>query len=154
VIPSDSIGSFLPNAAYGFFYALMPGDNADTVAAGSAVDFPNDGPTSVISRSSASEFTLPAIGTYEITWQVSVSEAGQLDLWIDSGGGPVEQPQTVVGRATGTSQIMGNVFITTTSINSVISIRNPTGNSPALTITPLAGGTHAVSASLTIKRLS
>lgn len=135
---------------FGNFYALMPGDNADTVAPGTAVDFPQDGPSSGLIRSSASEFVLPAIGTYEIGWQVSVSEPGQLVLALNS----VELAQTVVGRATGSSQIVGNTLITTTAVNSILSVRNPTGNAAALTITPIAGGTHPVSATLTIKRIS
>jgi hypothetical protein len=138
---------------YGYFYALMPPDNAATVAAASAVDFPRDGATNGISRASNSEFILPAIGVYEVTWQVSVTEAGQLIVGLDSGSGVVEQPDTVVGRATGTSQITNHVLVTTTSAFSVLSIRNPAGNSPALTITPLAGGTHAVSASLLIMQI-
>ncbi|WP_240462467.1 hypothetical protein [Myxococcus sp. CA018] len=139
--------------AFGYFYALMPPDNAATVAAASAVDFPRDGATNGISRASANEFILPAIGVYEISWQVSVSEAGQLILGLDSGSGVVEQISTVAGRATGTSQIMNHVLITTTSANSILTVRNPAGNSPALTITPLAGGTRAVSASLLIKQI-
>lgn len=139
--------------AFGYFYALMPPDNADTVAAASAVDFPRELGTSTISRHSASEFILPAIGSYEVSWQVSVSEAGQLVLGLDSGSGVVELPDTVVGRATGTSQIVGHVVVVTTSATSILSVRNPAGNTPALTVTPLAGGTHPVSASLVIKQL-
>ena len=134
----------------------MPGDNAATVAAGGSVQFPQDGPASGITRSSASAsvFTLPAIGVYEVSWQVSVNEPGQLVLALDSGAGAVELASTVVGRATGTTQIVGHVLITTTVVNSTVTLRNPTGNSPALTITPLAGGTAAVTAGLIIKRIS
>ena len=40
---------------FGYFYALMPSDNTATVAAGSAVAFPQTGPTNGIgSRSNAS----------------------------------------------------------------------------------------------------
>ena len=59
---------------------------------------------------------------------------------------------TVVGRATGTSQLVGMSFVTT--VNSTISIMNPPGNSTALTITPNAGGASAVSATLTITRMA
>jgi hypothetical protein len=131
----------------------MPPDNAATVAAGSAVDFPQDGvirPSSVISRTSADSFTLGAIGVYEIRFQVSVTEAGQ--LMIRANG--IEINKTVVGRATGTTQIIGFSLIQTTSINTIIEIINPSGNSPALTITPLAGGTHPVSAELLIYRIA
>lgn len=141
-------------AALGFgdFYALMPGDNAATVALGGAVDFPNDGPNSGdgIVRSSADQFVLPDIGSYKIDFQVSVDEPGQLVIAL----GGVEQPTTIVGRATGTSQIVGSRIITTSVINTILTIQNPAANSAALTITPLAGGAGAVSASLVIVRLS
>jgi hypothetical protein len=137
---------------YALFYALMPPDNAATVAAGTAVSFPRAGPTSASSITSLSgtTFQLAAIGTYQVNWQVSVTEPGQLDLALNG----VEQPYTVVGRATGTSQITGSTLITTTTVNSTLSVFNPVGNSPALTITPTAGGTHAVSASLLIIRIA
>jgi hypothetical protein len=80
---------------------------------------------------------------------VSVTEAGQLILAANG----VELPSTVVGRATGTSEIVGVSLIRTTVANTVLEVRNPAGNSTALTITPLAGGTHAVSAHLTILRV-
>ena len=60
---------------------------------------------------------------------------------------------TVVGRTTGTSYITGMSLVTTTSVNSVLTIRNPAGNSTALTITPLAGGTRPVSAHLVITQI-
>jgi hypothetical protein len=133
----------------------MPSDNAATIAVGSAVLFPQTGPFNTITRLgvSPSQFTLPAIGTYQVTFQVSVSEAGQLVLGLDPTTGASEIAYTVVGRATGTSQIVGTCLITTTSANEVLTVRNPTGNSTALTITPIAGGTHPVSAHLVIVRL-
>lgn len=60
---------------------------------------------------------------------------------------------TVVGRATGTDQIIGMAIITTTSINSILTVRNPAGNAAALTITPNAGGTRPVSAHLVITQI-
>jgi hypothetical protein len=137
--------------AYADFYALMPGDNSATVAQGSAVSFPNNGPVggSDISALSGTEFQLSAIGTYNISWQVSISEAGQLVLEING----TEILSTVVGRATGTSQITGNRLITTTTSNSVLRIVNPLGNPVALTITTTAGGSRSVSASLVIIRI-
>jgi hypothetical protein len=144
------------SSAFAEFYALMPGDNAATVAVGGSVQFPQNGPTdgsSTITRLTASTFNLAAIGTYEVAFQVSVTEAGQLDLTLNSGGGALEQANTVVGRATGTSQIWANTLIVTTVINTVLSVKNPAGESTALTITPLAGGTDPVSATLVIQRL-
>ena len=131
------------------FYALMPGDNAATIAVGAAVLFPQDGPSSGISRSNNSQFKLPNIGTYEVFFQVSVDEAGQLMLRIDG----VELAHSVVGRATGTNQLTGMCLVTTTATNSILEVINPSGNTTALTITPIAGGTHSVSAHLVVKQI-
>ncbi|HCZ34117.1 MAG TPA: collagen-like protein [Holophagaceae bacterium] len=135
--------------AFGYFYALMPSDNTTTVAAGSAVSFPQNGAASGITRLSAGEFTLSAAGTYEVFWQVSIAEAGQLVLGING----TEQAYTVAGRATATSQITNHVLLVTTLPNSLLSVRNPSGNPVALTVTPSAGGALAVSASLLIKQI-
>lgn len=144
----------VPARSFGDFFALMPGDNAATVGAGTPVSFPQNGPSSGgVVRTNATTFLLPNIGTYQIFFQVSVTEAGQLVLALNSGSGFIELPATVVGRATGTSQIVGMSYVTTTAPNSLIQVWNPTGNSPALTITPVAGGTHAVSAHLVILQL-
>ena len=128
----------------------MPGDNSATVAAGTPVEFPQDGPASgFITRFSASEFLLQNIGTYEVTFQVSVTEPGQLVLTLNGN----EIAYTVVGRATGTSQIVGTAIITTVLGTDLLRVDNPVGNSTALTITPVAGGTHSVSAHIVIKRI-
>ncbi|WP_312563237.1 hypothetical protein, partial [Anaerospora sp.] len=134
------------------FFALMPPDNAATVAPGTDVSFPQDGPTSgtTIARTGPSTFNLAAIGTYQVLFQVSVTEAGQLILTLNG----ADLAYTVVGRATGTSQIVGLALVTTTVINSILTVRNPAGNSTALTITPLAGGTRPVSAHLVITQLA
>jgi hypothetical protein len=137
--------------AFADFYALMPPDNSATIAQGSAVAFPHDGPTSGtdITRMSSTQFQLAAIGVYMISWQVSVAEAAQLILHLDT----ADIPSSVVGRATGTSQIVGNRLIETTVANSILSVVNPAGNPTAITITTKAGGAMAVSASLVITRL-
>ncbi|MEP6484120.1 MAG: hypothetical protein ABJB01_06690, partial [Rudaea sp.] len=100
-------------------------------------------------RTSASEFLLRSIGTYQVTFQVSVSEAGQLVLNLNG----TDLPYTVVGRATGTSQIVGMALVLTTEVNSLLSVHNPAGGVIALSITPLAGGTQSASAHLVITRL-
>ena len=133
------------------FYALMPPDNSATVAPGTDVSFPKDGPNSGtdIVRSGPSTFTLAPIGTYQVLFQVSVTEPGQLMLTLNG----AELDYTVVGRATGTSQIIGMAIVATTAVNSTLAVRNPTGNSTALTITPLASGTQPVSAHLIITQI-
>ena len=138
-------------ANYADFYAIMPPDNAATVAEGTDVSFPQDGPTSAstITRQTDSSFILSDIGTYMIQFQVSVTEPGQLVLTLND----VELPYTVVGRATGTSQLVGISLVSTTSENSILTVRNPEGTATALTITPNAGGTEATSAHLTIIQL-
>jgi hypothetical protein len=129
----------------------MPPDNAATVAPGTDVSFPQNGPTSgsAIARTGASTFNLSAIGTYQVMFQVSVDEPGQMILTLNG----ADLAYTVVGRATGTSQIVGMSLVTTAAINSVLTVRNPSGNSTALTITPIAGGTRSVSAQLVIAQI-
>jgi hypothetical protein len=136
------------------FFALMPPDNAATVALGNAVEFPQDGPSSgVITRTGPSSFTLPSVGVYLVQFQVSVSEAGQLVLALDEGAGLTTIPTSTVGRANGSSQIVGISLVTTTVPDSLLAVVNPPGNNTALTITPLAGGSSVVSAHLAIMRI-
>ena len=115
------------------------------------VSFPQDGSNSgtTIVRTGANAFNLTEIGTYQVLFQVSVTEAAQLILTLN--GADLEY--TVAGRATGTSQIIGMAIVETTSANSILTVRNPAGNASAITITPLAGGTRPVSAHLTITRI-
>ena len=136
---------------YADFYALMPPDNAATVAPGTDVSFPQDGPNSGtgIARSGPSSFTLTEIGAYQVLFQVSVTEPGQLILTLNG----EDLAYTVAGRATGTSQIVGMAIVETTAVNSVLTVRNPEGTAEALTITPLAGGTRPVSAHLVITQI-
>ncbi|SFA73666.1 hypothetical protein SAMN05216312_101205 [Cohnella sp. OV330] len=153
--PAGAVGPAGPaGGALGFadFFALMPPDNAATVAPDTDVSFPQDGPISgtAITRINASAFNLAAIGTYQVLFQVNVNEAGQLLLTLNG----ADLAYTVVGRATGTSQIVGMALVQTTVINSVLTVRNPAGNSTALTITPLAGGTRPDSAHLVILQIA
>ena len=149
---SGLVGPIGPAFSYADFYALMPGDNLATIAIGGDVQFPNDGPflgTDII-RTGPSSFELVSIGTYQILFQVSIDEPGQLVISLNE----LEQVYTTVGRATGTSQLVGVCLIQTIIVNSIITIRNPSGNSTALTITPNAGGTNSVSAHLVIIRMN
>jgi len=137
--------------AFADFYALMPPDNAATVAPTNDILFPQDGPSygSSIVRTGSGEFMLTALGIYQILFQVSVDEAGQLVLTLNG----TELPYTVVGRATGTSQIVGMALVTVNLIGSVLTVRNPAESVVALTITPLAGGGAPVSAHLLITQI-
>ncbi len=152
--PQGSIGETGPaGGVLGFadFYALMPPDNSQAIAPGDDIAFPLDGPNSGTSivRAEPSSFRLTNIGTYQVLFQVNTDQSGQLVLTLNN----VILPYTVVGRTTGTSQIVGIALVTTTEANSVLTVRNPAGNSTALTVTPDAGGTHPVSAHLVIVQL-
>ena len=152
--PTGPTGATGPAGVIDFadFYALMPPDNAATVAVGANVSFPQNGPAMTgtgITRVDSATFNLANIGTYQVMFQVSVTEAGQLELTLNESA----LAYTVVGRATGTSQITGLALVQTTEINSALSVRNPAGSSTALTITPLAGGTSPVSAHLVITEI-
>ena len=146
--PTGPAGSTLSAAD---FYALMPLDNLTTIASGSNVLFPNNGPVfgTDITRLTASTFNLKSIGIYQVFFQVSVTEPGQLCVVLDT----IQESYTVVGRATGTNELVGICLIRTLIQNSIISIRNPLGETTALTITPFAGGTNPVSAHLVITKL-
>lgn len=133
------------------FYALMPSDNTTAVAPGTDVSFPQNGTISStdITRISANSFRLGQIGTYLVLFQVSVTQSGQLMLTLNG----TELANTVVGRASGSTQIVGMSLVTTTTANSTLTVRNPSGNPTALTITASAGGTRPVSAHLVIVQL-
>lgn len=151
--PTGATGPQGPAGVLNFadFYALMPPDNAATVAPGTDVSFPQDGPSSGpnIVRTGPDSFNLALIGTYYVFFEVSVDEAGQFILTLNGD----DLAYTVAGRATGASQIVGTAIVTTTVINSILTVRNPAGNAAALTITPLAGGTRPVSAHLIILQI-
>jgi len=136
--------------SYADFFSLMPPDNAATIATGGSVEFPQVAAVSgAIFPISPSGFNLQDIGTYQVMFQVSVTEPGQLVVALNG----TELAYTVVGRATGTNQIVGMCIITTTSPNSILEIRNPFSSYSALTITPMAGGVNPVSAHLIITKL-
>ena len=147
--PQGTPGTVL---SFADFYALMPPDNAAKVGPGTAVAFPRAGAASGtdIVQSNGTTFTLATAGIYLVTFQVSVTEAGQLVLTQNGN----ELAQSVVGRATGTSQIVGTSLVTASASDS-LQVVNPNSASSLLTITPNAGNSlnNPVSAHLTILRL-
>ena len=88
-----------------------------------------------VTRLGPTSFNLGSVGTYQIFFQVSIDEPAQLVVTL----GGVEQAYTVVGRATGTSQLVGMCLIANVISNTSLTIRNPSSNTTALTITPVAG---------------
>ena len=131
--------------------ALSLTDNAATVAPGTDVNFPQDGPNSGLDivRTGLDSFNLAQIGTYQVLFQASGTEAGQLILTLSG----EELKYTVTGHATDASQIIGTAYVMTTVINSILTVRNPAGNAAALTITPVASGPRSVSAHLVITQI-
>ncbi len=130
----------------------MPPDNAATVAPGADVEFPNDGGSGggAVGRVGPSSFRLEEPGSYLVMFSVSVNQPGQLVLTLDGN----ELLPTATGRATGTSAITGFAVVTSTAPGAVLTVRNPSGNPTALTVTPSAGGTLAASAHLTVLKLN
>ncbi|HWD95965.1 MAG TPA: hypothetical protein VG246_06065 [Acidimicrobiales bacterium] len=141
--------------AFAEFYAQPSTDFSnfdETDAPGESVPFPDPGPSDgsgAIIPSTVSSFVMAAVGTYEISFQVPVDEAGQLELAVN--GTPL--PYTTVGRATGTSQITETTLVTTTDVNSFLQVLNPLVNGITLTIGANSGGQLPTNATLLIERL-
>ena len=133
------------------FYALMPPDNPDPIAAGTDVSFPRNGPANGtgITRAGDDSFVLAEPGVYQVQFTAAAAESGQLVLTING----EELTYTVAGRDAGGSQIVGTALIETTAADSVLTVRNPEGTADAITLTPTSGGTEPVSAQLIITRL-
>ncbi len=146
--PAGPAGTVL---SYADFYALVPPDNAAPIAAGADVAFPEEGPTSGtnIARTSDSSFTLSDAGTYQVIFNVPVTEAGDLVLTLNG----TELDYTETGRTAAGSQITGVALVTTTAADSILTVRNPAAAATALTVTPGDAG-NARTAHLTITQLA
>jgi hypothetical protein len=117
------------------------------------VPFPRNGPANGIVRVDGSSFTLPDIGTYEITFKVHTTEEGQLELELN--GAPVPESETVDQNPTsGGHLLVGNALITTVGVNEVLAVINCAGNPAALTITQPTTVTNANAQSIVIKRIA
>jgi len=131
------------------FFALIPSDNPSPIAPGNPIAFPQ---TNVqignIVRSSANQFILPEIGTYEINYQVITNEPCQLVVSLNNN----ELPNTIIGKSNN-SELCGTFLITTTRIDSVICLNNSKTSSTNITLTPSAGGNSQTSAHLIIKQI-
>ena len=125
------------------------------------------------------EFVLPSVGTYRVTWHISVDEAAQWSLWISTDGamnviavvgtGGLFSPfrtdvtgnysttgtgtSSTVGQADLTAQMTGDVVIRNPVAGAAIQIRNFAASGGTVTVTPLPGGTQAQAVVLTIMRL-
>ena len=129
----------------------MPNDNSGNILPGENINFPLDGPIigTDISRFSPNDFSILTVGYYQVLFQVSVSESGQLVVVLNG----IEIPYTIVGKSNLMSQIVGMCCIYVIQ-PSILNIRNPLNSLSSLEITPNAGGINPVSAHLLITRLA
>jgi hypothetical protein len=159
-----------------------------SVAGLSAINFPRLSAPTIggiiinnpgIAQTDNTEFILPSVGTYHVSWHISVNEPAQWSLWITTdgsgtaivAGGPgglFSQFKTdisglysttgsgvasQVGQADLTSQLNGDVIFRNPIAGSAIQIRNYAASGGTVTVTPLPGGTQAQAIVLNIQRL-
>jgi hypothetical protein len=131
-------------------------DYSGTIAPGAACPFPEVGPTSGAltppTQLSPTTFQLPNAGVYHVQWQVPITEANA-ELGIALDGALLIAPVCVAGRAAAGAQVVGD-FLFTTATPHVLSVINPVGAPAPLTVTPKAGGSNAVSATLLIQQIA
>jgi len=141
-----------PTISYMNAYALMPTDNSGAIVVGADIQFPRVSSTSVtdIVPITTSSFRLGPIGVYDVYYQVGITDVSGAQLVVTINN--IQQPFTVSGTV-GTNMIIGRSIITTTTVNSVLTVRNPTGNARSITVATSLGGANAVSAQLIITRL-
>ena len=131
-------------------------DNPDPIEAGESIKFPSPainpyGSIQRLSGSSASEFVLPAKGVFEITYEVTIQNTGELVIVLNG----TELSMTVVGKSGG-GQIIGMAIISTpVGVPSVLSINNPsTAVAGGLKVDEATGAlTQPLSCHLIIKQL-
>lgn len=136
---------------YASYYATAPGDNPTAVTAGNAVEFPTTSSQSTgITRLSDSTFNLAEAGTYLVAFRVNSTNAGQLQIAVNSNG----LANGIFGTSTEGASIDGVTVITTAEANSILSIINPTNSTSPITITQNAGGANPTISTLTIIKLA
>ena len=134
--------------AFADFYALVPPDNADPIAPGDAVAFPQDGPTSGtnITRLSDTEFALLDPGIYLVQFQLPVQGSSQVALTLNG----TELGYTVVGA---TDTLTGVVLVETEVATSVLAVTNASQANNDLNLSAGTGNELSVSAHLVITQL-
>jgi hypothetical protein len=130
-------------------------DNPDPIEPGNAVNFPSPliNPYGSIQRvtGSTTQFTLPAGSVFEITFQVTVQNTGELVIVLNGN----ELLMTVVGKS-GNGSIIGMSIVSTPfGSSSTLSINNPsTATAGGLNIDASTGSlTQPLSCHLIIKQL-
>ena len=136
---------------YASYYATAPDDNPTAVTAGNAIEFPTTSSQSTgITRLSDSTFNLAEAGTYLVAFRVNSTNAGQLQIAVNSNG----LTNGIFGTSTEGASIDGVTVITTAQANSVLSIINPTNSTSPIIITQNAGGVNPTISTLTIIKLA
>jgi len=157
-IGAATAGLAVSSAAAAMFFGTTAGtgsagnDYAATVAAGTAVPFPRNGPATgtTVTRASGSTFTVASAGLYEVSWTVAFLEESQLQLAV--GGAGVANTATLSGAGT---QINSNTVLIALSAGDVVSLINPPGNATALTVQTADGSlTHAQAPNLTFQKIA
>ena len=117
------------------FYGQMSqggiNDNPDDIGPGESVNFPSPivNPFGIIQRkegTSPNEFVLPPDSIFEITFQVTTNNAGELIVVLNGN----ELVQTVVGKSGGGSLVGMSIITTPSGSESILSINNPVGSPP------------------------
>ncbi|MBQ9349266.1 MAG: collagen-like protein, partial [Oscillibacter sp.] len=133
------------------FYALMPSDNADSIAPGGTVCLPNSGPNSggCITRTGPDCFQLEEAGIYLILFNAAVQDQGQMVLHLND----ADLPVSVSGQMGSLNQISG-ISLVTAPAGAELSLRNPADSNSPLTLSKAEDGCGSLSAHLVIMQLS
>jgi hypothetical protein len=93
-------------------------------------------------------FTLPTAGTYRVTFQATVDEAGGVELMLNG----IPLAYTGVGRDTASTQIIGRDLITAPA-GSVLALIAAPGNVAPLTVPPNSSPTNQTSTTIVIEQI-
>ncbi len=147
-------GDSATNQSIAVFYGLIPPNNENDILPGESIEFPLDYITNInIVRVNNKAFKLMLAGIYEIKYILSITQPAQLVVSMDSGSGFIQQLHTVVGRNSGSSQLIGDVFLKVDIPGSIICLASPVENNNPIRVTPTAGGTLAETCYLIVSKI-
>lgn len=139
--PAGPAGPQGPTGATGsgesaLFWATF-GDNTAPIVRGAEINFPQNGPstTANIFRTGRYDFEVAVAGTYRVSYQVPVTESGQLAMSVQ--GSILDY--TTSGRATGTTLITQTTLIHMNA-GEQMTLRAANTNSTDITVTPVIAG--------------
>jgi hypothetical protein len=131
-------------------------DNPDDIEPGESIHFPNPatnpyGTIQRLSGTSPTEFLLPANSVFEITFQVTIQNTGELVVVLNG----IEQLMTIVGKSGGGQVVGMSIVSTPDGVSSVLSINNPSSaTSGGLKVDAATGAlTEPLSCHLIIKQI-